>query len=483
MADFSDTLWYLRSEEGLRFLTGGQLPIQRNTSDNLAALNFMMAEGGWRHPKTGARIRGVPIGWFGDDRSGGIAEFDPFEFLRAKIIGNTNFLVFGEPNNHKSGDAKVEVYRNSMIGWNHLVTDRTGEWTAVKNAIPGAKVFQFGPGAEYFINPVDNSMSMSEQRSLVAALAVTAIGTRKGVDLVDLEIDEKNLLMAAIRAAHARHAVNDAGLATDVATLEDVVYMLFNPTQEMAQAMRLGIDKSKELRRALDSLKELGKSMAHGLNRLLDPDDELYGMVHKETTVGLWQDTPLLVMDCTGAKGEAAVIMTILIDHFTRSQQMRYNARFRFHWRIHDEAWDLAYYPAFIDSVRDDFKQSGKRGVGVKLIAHAPQNLYRSSNNKAVGDLMSDYGGVIIYRMRSQDLNEAAEALKLNATEKKIVLRLLPGFALYKLGDEPGVVVERDHWPEEEQFIHTRGLSYGGEHMGDQQEPVSDLPRAMALAR
>jgi hypothetical protein len=483
MGIFDEIFWYLRSEEGLRFLAGDRLPIQRATSDQLAALNFLMAESGWRNKFTGQRVRGIPVGWFGEDRSGGVAEFDVFQLLQAKVIGNTNIKVFGEPNNHKSGDSKVEVFRGSMIGYNHLVTDRTGEWTAVHNAISGSKVFKFGPHAEYFINPVDNAaMSLSEQRTLVAALAITAIGTRNGHDLVELEVDEKSLLLQAIKAAHAKYGHSDNGMPAGIATLADVVYKLFNPTQDMAQAMHLST-ASEDVDKSIISLKELGKSMAYGLARLLDEDDELYGMVHKETTVGLWQDTPLLVMDCTGAKGEAAVIMTILIDHFTRSQQMRYNARFRFHHRIHDEAWDLAYYPAFIDSVRDDFKQSGKRGVSVRMIAHAPQNLYRSTNNKAVGDLMSDSDVTIIYRMRKTDLDESAEALKLNSTEKSIVLRLDPGFALYKLGDEPGVVVERNHWAEEDKFIHTRGLSYGGDTMGEQYEPVTDLPRAMAAIR
>ena len=453
---------------------GDSLPVHRATTLHLSALNPMFLESGLIDPRTGSKVRGVFRGHIGKNGSGPTFEFDEYQLYQSGILNNANTKVFGEPNHHKSGDAKCNVFRGAAVGFNHLVTDRTGEWTAVVNAINSnphiaakAKVLKFGEATErdtqLYINPLDKSMTLKDRSDLLAAMAVTAIGRRNGIEINALEIEERSLLWQALVDALNQYGPDDqTGLAIGEATLPDVVNRLLNPTQNMAEAMR----ESQEY------LRQLGRSMALGLLRLTETD--LKGMFHRQTTAGIWQDTPLLVMDCQGASGEAAVLMITLINFFTRSQWSRENPAYRFHKIIHDEAWDLAAYPAFIDSTRESFKQGGKWGVGNTIIAHHMQNLYRSGSSDAVRDLISDSDVTICYKMDSAELEKSAGDLELNRSEVSLITDFEPGVALYKIGSRPGIVVRHEAWPEEKSFVETRGLMRG------QRSPVeSDLPRAV----
>jgi hypothetical protein len=367
--------------------------------------------------------------------------YDEYRLYQARLLHNPNVKVFGEIDHRKSSGVKCMIYRGAACGYNHLVTDRKGEYTALANAIPGSKILRFGEDTNLFINPLDKAMPIDTQRDLVASMVLTAMSG----DRVTLSIKENSLLWEAIKDAHNHYGQG----SRRVATLPTLVEKLFQPTQDMADSMH----------RPVEYLRELGYDMALGLRRLTDTD--LRGMFHQETTTNLFQDTPLLVMNCEGITGDAAVIMITLINFFTQSQWGRENPTYRFHKVIHDESWDLAAYPGFVESVSRAFKLGRTWGVANWIVAHHKSNLDRSGNNEAIKDLIADSDTTISYKQHETELENSAADLEFNETEVARILQLEPGFAIHKVANNPGIEVEQVAWPEERALLETSHLLHG----------------------
>lgn len=467
-----EVLDWLLSEAGLQTIAGDSLTTFSANNSHLAAANPLSLEGGLRNLITAEKVRGIPRGRYVDrsGRPGGVFKFDIFECYRQKprkILHNTNVMVFGEPGHHKSGDAKCDVYRDAAAGYNTLVVDVTGEWIPVANAIPGSKVLKFGDTSDgeerAHINPLDKSIKRTHQRDLIAGMVVTKIGAIDGRPISKLSPEQQRLIMSAIKAAHAKYGTDSYGLPTGVATLPDAVAKLGEPDEDMALDMK----------QSRDELVNVGRQMFYALGDLVEED--LKGIVDQETNFNLWQDTPLLVMCCAGMNREVAVHMALLIEFFSRSQYAIDNPRFRIHHRVDDEFWDLARIPVYVESVRDDFKQSGKRGFSRKVITHHLQNLHRSGS-PAVHDLVSDSDLKICYRMHPGEVRDSAEALKFTDIEQLIVTKLPSGVSMWKVRDESGLLVQREAWPEEMQFVETRGLMHGRARMTDAELAEFDEP-------
>ena len=446
----------LATRDVLQFLAGDRLPVFRATSRHLSVAYPLQAESGIIDPRTRSKVLGLPAGYSGRDKSGGIFYWDPVQFYQAGIVQSTNVMILGKIGNRKSAQVKMEILRGVVAGYNHLATDLKNEYTLVANAIPGSKILRFGIDTGMFINALDGVMDHNTQVDLVAAMALTAMGNGRG-NKTELDIIELSLLDQAIVAAHAHPKGR-------VAILPDAVEWLFEPSEEMALAMH----------RPVEFLREQGYKMALALRRLTEGD--LRGMFHKETTPGLFDPTPLLVLNCEALKGEAAVIMVILINFFTQSQQRRKDKAARFHKVYHDEAWDLAIYPAFIDSVRKAFKVGGTWGVSNTIVAHHLSNLYRSGAGEAVKDLTADSGTKVLYQQDRAELEASAEELGLTRNEVNRIVDLPPGTAIYKIGNLPGIEVEQVAWPEELPLLETRHLLRGKEEPETDPRQVLNTP-------
>jgi hypothetical protein len=330
------------------------------------------------------------------------------------------------------------------------------------------------------INPLDKTIKLTHQRDVISGIIVSAIGEIEGRKITKLSPEERSLLIEGIRASHARFGTGDNGLTTGVAVTPVLVEMLGNPTVEMAVAMNPAINEVKDparrqhvIENERDRLRNVGKSMFHALKDRVEND--LAGIIDQETNFNHFQDTPLLVMCCAGMDREVAVQMALLIEFFGRSQYAIENPRFRIHHRVDDEFWDLARNPIYVESARDDFKQSGKGGRSRKVITHHLQNLKRSGS-PAVGDLVSDSDIKIFYKMDPNELADSADELELNEAEIKIITNLPAGRCMYKFRDRPGIVVTRKARERERRFVETRGLYFGRDRMTDA-EPVASRQR------
>jgi hypothetical protein len=447
-------------EAYLAFLSGDRLPVHRATSWRLGAVYPFFSESGPRDLRTNDKARGFPIGHYGLLGNGGVHSFDEFEFYRAGVIHNLNVKVFGQINQRKSGMMKFFLWLASIAGYNTLITDPKGEYTPMLEMVPGSKIMRFGKDEEgndlkFYINALDKHMDLETQNALIASLAITAIDDGR----LRLNVTERNMLNLAIQDAHAHFGSGSTG----VATLPVLVEKLFNPSEELAQKMRLK-------REDLVGRDGVGFSMAQGLMRLTETD--LKGMFHKESTVGFFEDCPLLIMNVEGVSGEAAVIATTIINFFTTSMWSRSNPLYRFHRVVHDESWDLAAYPGFVDSVRRSFKLGRTWSVANWVIAHHLNNLNRSGDTDAIKDLISDSDTTISYKQDDAELEKSASELRFTKAEIQRNSKLKAGVAQWKFREDPAFVVKQNVWPEFRHAVETSHLIHG----------VTDLQRAKIAA-
>lgn len=442
------------TEDLVRFWAGASLPRHRATSQHLAALHPWFAESGLIDKHTKRKVRGLTIGYAGRERSGGLFNFDEFELHRAEIAPNRNVKVYGEIGFRKSSGVKQLIDRSSRIGYSTLVTDPKGEYSPLAAAIPGGKVLKFGEDTNLFINPLDNNMEINDQAQLIEALVVTAMAGRHE----PLDITQKALIYEAILDSH-RHFEG----GRDDATLPVLVEKLFNPTEDIARGMHLP-------REELVGRNGVGYKMALGLQRLTDKD--LKGMFHKETSMGLFEkNTPLLVLDCSSLQGEAAVLMITLINFFTQSLWSKDNPSFHFHRVIHDEAWDLAAYPGFIQSLVRAFKLGRSKNVANWIIMHHKGNINWSGSDEAVKSLIADSAITISYRQDESELRRSAADLYFNESDIERILELPPGTAMYKIDNSHSIEVEHIARPELLPYLDTSSRVHGQTNLALAQTP------------
>ncbi len=415
----------------LQLLFGDRLPIHRATTPHISGLYPMLTESGIIDPRTGRKVPGLPVGYAGRERTGGMFFYDPITWYQAGITSNTNTVVLGKIGARKSTRVKCEIHRGSALGYRHLVTDRKGEYNLLADDIEGSKVLRFGGNTKLFVNVHDPSMDMPTQHELVASLGRTAL-----VDRDVLNVVEHTLLWEAIRAAHE----NPHG---PVPLMPDTVHYLFEPTDNMVQAMH----KTRQ------EVQDQGYQLALALQRYTRGD--LQGMFHHPTTPGLLTNAPLIVFNLEKLEEAAAVAMIIVLNFFTQSDWGRRDSSVRIHKVFHDEAWDLARYPAFVDSIRRAFKLSGTWGVANTVVAHHKANFDRAGN-PAILDLIADSDITQSYVQDDAELKATAPELGLTDAEVARIPELKEGVSIWKIGDLPGIEVEQEVWPEERPLVETR---------------------------
>lgn len=440
----------------LEYLMGDRLPIQKATTVHLRALNPFYGESGLIDARTGQKVPGLPIGRAGRNGSAGSFGFDPYTAHAARgldgapLIHNLNLIILGLIDMGKSALVKQMIYLATAAGYSCLVTDIKGEYRPLVEAIPGARELRFSSEEhdnKLYINPLDKNIPDEIQRELIGALTMATMGS---TDRSDLDVEEKGLLAAAIRDAKRHYGVGDNGLASGVPILAAVVEKLFNPTEDMA----------KEQRATPEFLGNIGRPLALALKELTEGD--LKGMVDQPTTVGFWEETPLLVFNCKDLSDNQLPVMVIAVNYLSSSQFGKSNAWGRFQWVWHDETWRLASIPGFVSSLRAAFKLGRSEGVCNGIVFHHLENLWRSSQQAIVKDLVSDADTRIIYQQNELELDLSREALQLSEADVNRITQLPSHTALWKIGKR-SIEVEHLLVPELKRVIQTGHLAKGEE--------------------
>ena len=399
------------------WLFGGSLPTFRSTSRQLSAVRPQFAYSSPIDPRTGQKVVGLPLGACGVDGSGGVFYADPFLFFASGLVKNLNSFTLGRIGFGKSAEAKLEIWLASRFGQNTMVTDLSGEYTKLAGAIKDSKILRFGKDADIFLNPLDPSMDEDTKKRLVSSLALIAMpGDRSSLTPI-----EDSVLMEAIM-----ETIRSSGSC--VPTLPMLVEKLAEPTRRMAQ----------ELRQSKGQIKDAAYNLFLALRRLTDTD--LRGMFHKETTPGLFDATPLLVLNCEGvSQSREKAVMTVVVINFLTTGMVGTGEHQKFHRIYHDESWKLSEHTEFVSSVREAWKLGRRAGVANRLIMHHEQNLLRSSDNAVIEDLVSDTSVFVCFNQNRAEIEKSAGLIGFNPAEVDLVTKLPEHTALWKIGDLPGI--------------------------------------------
>lgn len=443
----------------LRFLCGALPTTFRATTAHVSGLRTARFESGIIDPETGLKALGLPIGFIGESRSGGLFGFDEFEFYRIGVVKSLNAIVVGEVGNWKSSSLKFLTYLSSIAGYNTLVTDMKGEWSELLPVIPGSLRIRIRPSKDQkekkdfvqkedpgtteqiFLNAIDPAFDRATQRRLLTELVLVCMGGGRE----HLTTEESRVLWEG--TLEAKRLASEEGR---VAVLPDLVELLFdNPTEGMCTKLRM----------TEEEIKMCARPMAQGLQRMTDEDGDLFGIFHLETTHGLFEPRLLLIMDCEDLEGDELLVAAMLISFISRVLNKR--GKKRFHRFIFDESWKLAANASFVESLRAGEKFGGSEGAAYWIVAHSLTNFYESKNEAGIKDIIGDSEIKFIFAQSLKDLDASQKDLQITDTEKKIIANLDPGHCLLKIGRRRGILLEFDAWPEILKALETRGLIRG----------------------
>lgn len=427
------------TEDYLQYLSGDSLQVQRATSRNLSALHPMFPEGGLVDPRTGHKVPGIYIG---QDMSGGNFFFDVYQLYQANILHNLNIVLLGKIDHRKSSLLKTYILRLVAYGYNVLVTDIKGEYDLLAHHIGDtAKVLRFGPDSDLRINPLDKRIPIDKQIELIGLMAVAAMGE----DHQALSTREIGILKWAIKSAHEHYGPGSSGLAT----LPDLVAKLKEPDDYMVT----------NFGRPRAEIQEHGIDLAIGLEELTQGG--IGAMCSGETTAGLYEETPFLSMNLKEVPERWLPIITTIHNFFTSSQFGTSNSWGRFHFIIHDEAWQLAKDKAFVQSLVTSHKLGRTAGVCNISAFHHLQTLYRSGNSEVIKEVVVDSETRIIYAQDETELDLTANELNLNDNEIALIPDQPPGRGLWKMGRNYSIQVQHEAFPFEIPLLETSHLAKG----------------------
>jgi len=474
-------------------LAGDRTPVHRATTYQMGGLHPMFTPSELIDPKTLAKVAGEIWGHYGTPiNPGGLFGFNEFILYQLGLLHNFNKKVFGKIDMGKSSGEKILYRRRIAVGFRILVVDPKGEHAVLANGIPGekpgdppiargipdAKVLRFGKRSGLIINPLDDSMedgidpidvhpedaSRQDRRKelttrfeFLKSLTLVGLGDE---ERTKLRVHENNYLWHCLVDTLNHKGTGSRGQVT----LPALVERLYNPPPEVVRKMWR---TDEALRR------EPFITVADALSRYTE-DGDMAGMFHGETTPGLYEDTRLMVMDCSDIQGEQRAIMATAINHFTSGGRSKANPWTRFHWRLYDEVWDLLSMPGVMESLRRSFKLGRSQGIGNIIIAHHKANLDHSSTSSAVQDFISDSDTTVSYYQDEEELERSAGDLKFDAAKRNIIRHLPARSALFVFGNKlPSIVATQVMDKEERALVETSHLAHG----------KTDIHRAAKLAK
>jgi hypothetical protein len=422
---------------------GAEPRTQKTTSHNLGAVNPAWHAGPIIDPRTGRKILGVPLGHYATYPTGGLwlpnteqgSEFefgmgesflyDGRELKEAGLKKDLNRIIVGLIGMGKSGLVKLIILRGTRIlKQRFLYIDPKGEGSPLVDAIPGAKLIEFGRDAKHFLNPMDPMLDAKTVRlPLIKRLILIAMADLSAADFPSVRYH--NLLWEAIKEADEHYGPTDNGIRADDPVLDNVLHYLKNPTPQMATNLHQKMDEL-----SAGEYHEARDLMVQGLVRYIG-DGDLSGFVHKKTSPGLFTDAPLVVMNCKKLEGAQLTAVVVILQSMTTGIGGGH-----FDSVITDETWKLSRDRRFVDVQREGMKLGRTEDTEYTAILHNLEDLKRSSYGyDAVTGLISDSSEVWAFRQTPTELANSAEALGFNdRAMRSLIPRLAPLTAAVRIG-------------------------------------------------
>lgn len=372
--------------------------------------------------------------WGRDALSGALYGIDPWDGRRRGVVDDSGIWISGVIGSGKSAGAKSLVLRHTAFGRPFVVPgDIRGEWVPVARAV-GGTVLTLGPGMPDRINmlamppkpgAIDAAtwwkLAVAHWHQLLIAEAETLAGRR-------LEPEERTGIELALTQAAGNPEATGANPAP--ISLPPVVGLLLDPTEAMAQAMRMSLPELQgALRKVGLTLRELTVGPLAGLLDSDAPDNQI-DPTAMATVVDLSRvrasDTALaLVLSCTQATIELAMAHRV--------------AQW---WQVYDELWRLMAFPALLRRLNAGQRTSRQTGASVVLITHRMSDgaLGGEAGQAAVADLISDCSTKILYRQRVDALAATRRFITVTDVAADLLPTLPRGRAIHLVGDKTRLI-------------------------------------------
>jgi hypothetical protein len=421
----------------LGFGAGLRLPRHRSTTAQIGAIYPFYAS-------EGLGSRGV---YLGDDLSaGGTAWcYDPFQLYTDRVITSPNVLVLGMVGSGKSSAVKTYLYRSiGLLGsgkrprWCGIL-DPKGEYEPLADAL-GLSRLALYPGGRITLNPLDpgpfelTTDELRRQRTEVLEALSSAVLRR------ELKAAEEAVLSWVADIIGRRSDLPEP-------TLQDVIDLLFTPTEEMVA--RAQADEARSLARESSEVR-------YGLSKLLD--GPLRGMFDGKTNVKVnWQGRGVVIdLSSVHANPEALTVVMIAAMGWFRSLLAAPKTPDMPHRvQVWEEIWALLgqertarYFQACQKLARD-------YGVSNIAVAHRIADLRAqaddgSASAKIATGMLADTETRILFRQSIDQVPEARQMIGLTNVEAQILPTLGRGQALWQVGTHRALVQHRigaDEWP------------------------------------
>ncbi|MCL1900591.1 MAG: ATP-binding protein [Promicromonosporaceae bacterium] len=412
-----------------------RLPQHQDTTATLGGAYPFLAEGGL----------GADGVFVGSDMFGGASfVYDPWVLYQAGVITAPNIVLAGIVGSGKSSLAKSLYTRSIPFGRRVYVPgDPKGEHTAVAEAV-GGRAIQLGHGRDTRLNPLDEgyrpghltdaewlAQVTSRRRDLIGALAETVLD-RTMTPLEHTAID------VALKGAVA---------SADVPILPMVVDRILAPDETDDPDGRLAED---------------GRQVGHALRRLVAGD--LAGLFDGPSTVRFDPTLPMVSLDLSAVAENSTLISVLMTCSSAWMESALLDPNGGQRWVIYEEAWRLMSHPALLRRMDAQWRLARHFGIANMLIFHKLTDLDNvgdqgTAMRALASSLLANAETRIIYRQESDQTTQAAEALGLTGTEKKLLPTLSTGQGLWRIKDRSFVVQHQLHPAELALFDTTQRMT------------------------
>jgi hypothetical protein len=389
-------------------------PAHRGTSVELRAL----------YPFVVADLLGVSACYIGQEASGGIFCFDPWECYDLGLLTSPNIVVFGQIGRGKSAFVKSFLWRERCLGRHFWVLDPKGEYAGLA-AAAGAVPLKLGPGLGLRLNPLDlnqptggaNPGAAHQRRAeLLGALLATSLG---------------RLLLPQERAA-AEVALSAAEERLGLPTLPAVAEALLSPDALQARALGAKVEE----------LRQDGRQVALELWRLVRGD--LAGMFDGPTSGGVDLGSGMVVLDLSRLYASPALGL-VMVCALSWLQGALAGAAAIKRLVVLDEAWAVLSHLETARWLQATFKLSRSYGVANVAVLHRLSDLKAagaegSEQQKLAEGLLSDAETRVLFGQAPSEAERAGELLGLSRVEQSLLTQLPRGVALWRVGQRSYLV-------------------------------------------
>jgi type IV secretory pathway VirB4 component len=392
-------------------MRSAERPGHRCTTRHAQAVYPFMAAGGLGG-------RGVFVG---RDSSGGAFCYDPWVLYGQSALDDPNAIVLGKLGQGKSALVKTLLWRMLLFGRRAFVLDIKREYGPLCEAV-GVRPISLVPGGAVRLNPLTSRPEAHAQLELLRAVTVTAIGQ-------PLTQTEASALREALYVLRALRGGGDP-------TLPQIVSLLFAPTAEMAERLRSTPERlAADARRAALALQDLCVGA-------------LRGMFDGPTTPGLDLNARLLVLDLHAVRDSPALGILMACASAWMSALLARMAERPGRERlinVADESWKIVQHQGLGEWFQTNFKLARQYGVMNLVVLHKLADL-RSAGDagsraaRIAEGLVADASTRIIYHQDESQVPMTRTLLGLSESEGRLLSRLWPGQALWRVGSRSFVV-------------------------------------------